>query len=117
MTFKAFKYRLSPNQKQVTLLNKHLGCARFVYNWALERKVKAYQESKELNSLALRLASGFQKALKVEFDWLKEVNSQSLQQSISHLDAAFSRFFKMKKGFPNFKKKSRRQSFTCPQFL
>lgn len=114
MMFKAFKYRLSPNQEQATLLNKHLGCARFVYNWALERKVKVYQESKtKLSCFDLQADL---KALKVEFDWLKEVNSQSLQQSISHLDSAFSRFFKMKKGFPNFKKKSRRQSFTCPQF-
>jgi putative transposase len=114
MTYKAFKYRLSPNQEQTTLLNKHMGCTRFVYNWALERKVKAYSESKtKLSCFDLQADL---KQLKIENDWLKEVNSQSLQQSISHLDAAFSRFFKMKKGFPNFKKKSRRQSFTCPQF-
>lgn len=114
MIYKSFKYRIYPTTAQATLLNKHLGCVRFVYNWALERKVKAYQESKtKLSCFTLQKELT---GLKKELEWLKEVNSQSIQQSISHLDSAFSRFFKQKKGFPNFKKKSRRQSFTCPQF-
>lgn len=30
-----YKFRLYPNEEQKVLLNKHFGCVRFVYNWAL----------------------------------------------------------------------------------
>ena len=49
-------------------------------------------------------------------EWLKNVNSQTLQASVEHLDKAYSKFFKEKKGFPNFKSKhDNRQSFSVPQ--
>jgi len=44
--FKAFHYRLMPTHSQEVLLNKHFGCVRFVYDWALETKNKAYAEKK-----------------------------------------------------------------------
>jgi putative transposase len=50
-----------------------------------------------------------------ETKWLKEVNSQALQWSLRNLDAAFTKFFREKKGYPNFKKKSNGQSFGNPQ--
>lgn len=53
--------------------------------------------------------------LKEQCIWLKEVNSQSLQHSITHLDAAFTKFFKGQADFPKFKKKASRQSFNIPQ--
>ncbi|MCL5459716.1 hypothetical protein M3M33_13860, partial [Loigolactobacillus coryniformis] len=48
-------------------------------------------------------------------EWLAEVNAQSLQQSLRHLDAAYTRFFREKKGFPKFKAKGSRESFSNPQ--
>lgn len=49
--------------------------------------------------------------------WLSEVSAQSLQQSFIHLDKAFTRFFKEKKGFPKFKSKhNSHQSFSIPQY-
>jgi len=54
--------------------------------------------------------------LKKEFEWLKEINSQSLQQTNRNLDSAFKRFFREKKGFPKFKsRKNPVQSFGVPQ--
>jgi putative transposase len=53
--------------------------------------------------------------LKNEFEWLKEVNSQALQQTLKDLESAFVRFSKKLGGFPNFKKRSNRQSFRVPQ--
>ena len=45
-------------------------------------------------------------ALKKEKEFLKEVDSISLQQSLRHLDTAFQNFFKNSKtGFPKFKSK------------
>lgn len=48
-------------------------------------------------------------------EWLKEVNSQSLQAALANLDAAYVKFFRLKKGFPKFKSKRHRQSFQVPQ--
>ena len=41
---KAYKYRLYPNREQRVLIEKHLGCTRFVYNWALGLQNNYYQE-------------------------------------------------------------------------
>ena len=79
MILKAFKYRLYPNNEQRTLLNKHFGCSRFVYNWGLETRIKEYQETqKSLSSIEL---SARLTKLKQELEWLGEVNSQALQAS------------------------------------
>lgn len=109
---KAYKYRIAPNNEQKTLLNKHIGACRFLYNLALETKITAYSSAaKNLNRYDLQLQL---KELKQECEWLKEVNSQSLQTELMHLDAAYLKFFKGA-GFPKFKKKNGKQSFQCPQ--
>jgi putative transposase len=54
---------------------------------------------------------------KEEFKWLKEANSQSLQQTLMDLDKAFKAFFKKTSKYPRYKKKSNRQSFRIPQFF
>ena len=35
--YKAFKFRLYPNDKQKGLINKKFGCARYVYNYYLDK--------------------------------------------------------------------------------
>jgi len=111
---KAFKYRLNPNKVQAELINKHIGSTRFVYNLALECKQMAFVGNR-VNLSCFDLMSQLPD-LKKECEWLKEVNAQSLQQSIVNLDAAFTRFFKGKADFPKFKSKNRiRQSFNVPQ--
>ena len=110
--FRAYKYRISPTNSQKELIAKHIGSSRFVYNLALETKTTAYLGSKHNFSpfdLIKQLPD-----LKKECEWLKEVNSQSLQQSIQNMDIAFKKFFKGA-GFPKFKKKSNGGSFSIPQ--
>ena len=110
---KAFKYRLSPTKEQSILLNKHIGASSFVYNLALECKQMAWAGSK-VNLSCFALHSQL-KDLKIECEWLKEINSQSLQQSITNLDKAYTAFFKGQNSFPKFKKKSDGGSFNIPQ--
>lgn len=113
MRLRAYKYRLYPTPAQAEFLAKQFGCARYVYNWALEQKSRAYQQSKKGLSrfeLDKRLT-----ALKKERPWLAEVASQPLQQALIHLDKAFTRFFREKKGYPRFRRKHGRQSATFPQ--
>ena len=51
-----------------------------------------------------------------EQKWIWEVSSKAVKQSIMNADSAFRRFFKTKKGFPNFKKKHGRPvSMYCPR--
>lgn len=50
-----------------------------------------------------------------ELSWLKELNSQSIQQELRKLDVAYSRFFKKISDFPQFKSKRDNQSFVVPQ--
>jgi putative transposase len=115
MVFRSYKYRLYPTTEQKTAFAKHFGCARFVYNWALAKKIEAYQkERKTLSRFALqRELPSIKKS--PEYCWLAEVNSQSLQASLENLDKAFRMFFRDRKGFPKFKKKRIRQSFQVPQ--
>ena len=110
--YKAFKYRLYPTEPQKELIAKHIGSSRFVYNLALETKNAAYIGAKH-NYSAFDLVKQLPE-LKKELPWLKEVNSQSLQQSIQNMDIAFKKFFKGA-GFPKFKKKSNKGSFSIPQ--
>ena len=110
----AYKYRMYPNRAQVASLMQHIHACRFVYNYSLEQKIRAYeQDGRKLSCYDLnnRLP-----ALKEEHPWLKGVNSQSLQSANKNLDNAFTRFFREKKGFPKFKsKKNPVQSFQVPQ--
>ena len=110
---KAFKYKLNPTKAQSILLNKHIGASRFVYNLALECKQMAWVGNR-INLSCFALHSQL-KDLKTECEWLKEINSQSLQQSITNLDKAYTAFFKGQNSFPNFKKKSNGGSFNIPQ--
>ena len=110
----AYRYRLDPSASQTELLNKHFGSVRYVYNWALGIKTKAFQvESRTVSRFELdKQMTG----LKMELEWLNEINSQCLQAALRNLDSAYTRFFREKKGFPRFKsKKDNRHSFSCPQ--
>ena len=111
--YKAFKYRLYPTEPQKELIAKHIGSSRFVFNLALETKNAAYIGAKH-NYSAFDLVKQLPE-LKKELPWLKEVNSQSLQQAIQNMDIAFKKFFKGD-GFPKFKSKRKgKQSFSIPQ--
>jgi len=113
MGTKAYKFRIYPNNEQSAFLGKCFGCSRFVYNHFLRVTTDVYAESKK--SLRYKEWAKLLVALKSEFEWLSEVNSQSLQQTLKDLESAFTRFFKKLGGFPNFKKRSNRQSFRVPQ--
>lgn len=110
---KSFKYRLIPTTEQIVLLNKHIGCVRFIYNLALETKQMAYAGNR-INLSCFELINQLPE-LKEICPWLKEVNSQSLQQPIRNLDNSFTRFFKGQSKFPKFKKKSSKGSFNIPK--
>lgn len=111
---KAYRFRLYPTKAQAEQLNQHIGSCRFVYNWALDQKIKTYEQTgKSLSRFDLNKLIP---VLKLSNEWLGEVNSQSLQGMTKQVESAFTRFFREKKGFPHFKsKKNPIQSFPIPQ--
>ena len=101
-----YKFRLYPNEEQKVLLNKHFGCVRFVYNWALIYSQQQYKVNKKFLGWQSIAVSNEFRNLKNEKYWLREVNSQSICNSIAHLGKAFDRFFKHQGGFPKLKSKN-----------
>jgi putative transposase len=111
--FNATRIRLYPTEKQTQILAIQFGCARWVWNNALALSQETYRATgKGLNyhALAIRLPK-----LKTEFEWLKDADSQALQQSLQNLARAFDNFFAKRGKYPRFKSKHGRQSFQYPQ--
>ena len=91
MKYRAYKYRLYPNEEQKVLIAKHLGSCRFIYNYALDKKVRAYQTDKT-NLSRFDIQADLPNMKKSEeYCWLKEVNSLSLQASLANLDSVNNR--------------------------
>ena len=112
---KSYKFRIEPTSEQIVLLSKHFGACRFVFNRFLhERKEKYLNEKTSLNYYDnARTLTDLKKD--EDFEWLKEINSQSLQSSIRNLDSAYKNFFNKQNKFPRFKSKYDKQSFKIPQ--
>ncbi len=110
-----YKFRLDPTEDQIELLNKHFGSVRFVYNYFLNQRKEEYLSNKKsLNYYdQAKYLTDIKK--KEETKWLKEINSQTLQYSLNCLDIAYQGFFNKRTGFPKFKSKHNKNSFTIPQ--
>ena len=112
---KAYKYRIYPSKKQKEMIKVHFGACRFVYNWALEQKIKTYEQTKKSIS-RFDLQHVLVHEIKPSNEWLKEANSQALLASLVNVESAFTKFFREKSGFPKFKsKKNPVQSYQMPQ--
>jgi len=116
---KGYKFRIYPNVSQQKELEKHFGHARFVYNYFLEARKIFFETHKtdQKKNLTYHDTAILLTDLKKDQAhlWLKEVNSQVLQQSLMDLQKAYVNFFERRSGFPKFKKKSGKQSFRVPQ--
>jgi putative transposase len=129
---KAFKFRIFPNRKQVDLINKTIGCSRFVYNFfhGKQKEKDAYwyivEEMKQKGQLPTNEWKGsfFNKyetvkavrQLKEHYPFLKEVDSISLQKSVENLADSYQRYYKKQTKAPRFKsKKNKVQSYTTKQ--
>ena len=105
MIQKAYKFRIYPNATQKELINKTIGCCRFVYNYYLNERINAYKSEGKTLSVFDNINHLTQLKKQEEFSWLKEVDSHAIQQTLRDLDAAYKNFFKIHSGFPKFKSK------------
>jgi putative transposase len=109
---RAYRYRVYPTDEQARNLACTFGCVRFLYNWGLARKKRAYFDHGV--NLRIKDLSAAIPALKKQEGtaWLREVSSVPLQQALRHLDAAYTNFFEGRTDYPTFKKKHHEQSAT-----
>ena len=108
-----YRYRLYPNKEQEQFLNIQFGHCRFVYNRLLEISKKEFEK----NGIKWNYYEYKKKLpqLKEEYPFLKQANSQSLQETVKNLDRAYKNFFEGKAEYPKFKKKKSKQTIHIPQ--
>ena len=103
MILKGYVLRLYPTDKQKELINKTIGCTRFIYNRFLDEKINDYKTSGKSKSCYDQIKE--LPALCKEYSWLSEVDSCSLRTSLFNLEDAYKRFFNKQNEFPRFKNK------------
>jgi len=109
-----YKFRLLPTKQQQQLLAQDFGCARFVYNYYLNKSIQDYQQDNTRKWNKYEYIKDVTN-LKKEMTWIAQTNSQVIQQSLLHLDIAYNKFFKGQCWFPVFKKKWGNNTIHIPQ--
>lgn len=101
---KAYKYRIYPGKEQQIQFAKTFGCCRFVYNQTLAFRKEQYETEKK--SVSKTDCNNYcNRTLKVEYEWLREVDKFALTNVIYNMDSAYQKFFKEGAGYPKFKSK------------
>ena len=112
---KATKVRLYPTAGQRKALAFQFGAVRWVYNFGLDWRSRAWQERGEDVTRRMTLDKLVELKREDETAWLKDADSQALQQALMHLDDAFSRFFRKRSRHPRHKTRRGKQSLSYPQ--
>ncbi|AZQ38127.1 transposase [Streptomyces cyaneochromogenes] len=108
---RAFKYRFYPTDAQTAELSRTFGCVRKVYNLALAARTEAWARQERVNyNQTSAMLTAWKKTRELAF--LNEVSSVPLQQTLRHLQVAFTNFFGKRAKYPRFKsrKKSRKSA-------
>lgn len=101
---KGYKIRLLPTTEQEILFKKSVGASRFIYNWCLDKELKA---DKFISIGELRKEITQLKKDK-DFYWLNEIGTNVIKQSAKDLGTAFGRYFKKSKQL-DYQRYSKRQ--------
>lgn len=97
------------------MLANYFGSVRFVYNHFLAKRKEQYEKTRK-SSNYYEQAKELAAMKKTEaYSWLKEINSQTLQHALRHLETAYVNFFKGRTRFPRFHSKKHGGSFAIPQ--
>lgn len=104
---KAYKTEIKVAQQQQNKIKRTIGTCRYIYNMYLATQKEYYTETEKFMS-----GYDFSKWLNNEFlpdrpdkQWIKEVSSKAVKQSIMNAERAFKNFFKKQSQYPRFKKK------------
>lgn len=106
---KAYKTEIQPNKRQIELIHQTFGNTRYVYNQFITLNLERIEKRQGVIS-----GYDYSKMLNNDPDrpeWLKKSPSKAIKQAIMNGDKAIWDFLKGDKGEPNFKKKSKDNSF------
>ncbi len=100
----AFRFELDPNGTQRVALAKHVGAARFAYNWGLSRCLEALEQGLPLPSAA-QLHKAWNVWKRENAPWWVEVSKCAPQEAFRDLERAFRNWRQGRAGRPRFKRK------------
>ena len=101
---RGYKFRIYPNELQITQIQKTFGCCRFVYNQLLAYRQDKYK-NESINMSKFDCNNYKNQVMKKEYKWLNEVDKFALDNAVINMDNAYQKFFKEHTGFPKFKSK------------
>ena len=105
------RIKLNPTVAQRQQLAKTAGCARYAYNWGLQKWNELYQAGEHPNKYSISRLWTVERP-----EWSKEVSSKAQRHALLDLGAAFTNFFQKRADRPSFKKKGDRDSFYCENY-
>lgn len=87
---KTYTYKLKPNKAVERKFEEQVGICRYVYNVAKECREESFKKGVKISyfDLCKQLTES-----KREFDWLREVNAQTLQAVLERLELGYKKFF------------------------
>jgi hypothetical protein len=100
----AFRFELDPNCAARVALAKHVGAARFAYNWGLARCLQALEQGLPLPSAA-QLHKEWNRWKRQHAPWWVEVSKCAPQEALRDLERAFRNWRHGRAGRPRFKRK------------
>lgn len=106
---KTYKYKLKLTTSQVQTCETWLNTCRYLYNIALSERIMVYEMRKK--SISKYDQYNQLPDIKVNFPFVKEVYSDTLQEVLDRVDRSYQNFFRGS-GFPKFSKKGFYNSFT-----
>lgn len=106
---KAYKTEIYPTKDQIKLIHQTCGNVRYIYNQYIATNFERLDKNEPV-------ISGYDYSKMINHDptipsWLKTVSSKALKQALINANGALWAYLKGDKGKPNFKKKSKDNSF------
>ena len=108
----AYRCRAYPDEAQQQVLARTFGCVRVVWNRTLAARHARYAVEGKPTSYAQTDAALTAMKKTPGLEWLNEVSSVPLQQTLRHQHKAFQAFFQWRARYPRFKSRHGRQSAT-----
>lgn len=113
---RSYRTECAPTEEQTRAFLQHAGCARFAYNWGLERK-KTVMDLNRLPIERIKLPTAIDlhkeiNSLKpIRYPWMYESSKCAPQEALRDLDRAFINFFEGRASFPKRRKRKDGLSF------
>lgn len=96
-------------------MRRFAGACRFVFNRALARQNENHEVGNKYIPYGKMASWLVEWKNATETQWLKDAQSQPLQQSLKDLERAYKNFFRTRAAFPRFKKRGQNDVFRYPE--